>query len=56
VDYLHARVTSDIDPFMQYALGRVCRLIGKKCWKTHPASTRAMAFYDQKLKQTEQNK
>jgi len=54
-DY-RARLTKDIDPFMQYALGRVCRLIGKKGWKTHPASTRAMAFYDQKLKQTEQNK
>ena len=51
-----ARLTKDIDPFMQYALGRVCQLIGKKGWKTHPASTRAIAYYDQRINQPELNK
>ncbi|MPM80371.1 hypothetical protein SDC9_127418 [bioreactor metagenome] len=47
------RLTKDIDRFMQYALGRVCEMIGKKGWKTHPASARAIAFYDRKIKQQE---
>ena len=54
VEDYRMRLTKDIDPFMQYALGRVCQLIEKKGWNTHPASTRAMAFYDQK--RSKQNK
>ena len=54
VEDYRMRLTKDIDPFMQYALGRVCQLIEKKGWKTHPASMRAMAFYDQK--RSKQNK
>jgi len=43
------RLSKDIDAFMQYALLRVYQLIEKKGWKAHPASARAIAYYDEKI-------
>lgn len=50
VDEDRARLTDDADAYMRYALGRVRRLIAKKGWKEHPASKRAAAWYEERLR------
>ena len=44
------RLTEDIDRYMQYALTRVTGLVEKKGWKEHPASERAAAWYEGRLR------
>lgn len=63
VEEYRNRVSADIDGIMRYALLRVSQLIEKKGKRAHPASTRAIAWYEQKrpennpadTKQTEQH-
>ena len=43
------RLSNEIDPFMRYALRRVYQLIEKKGWGVHPASLRAIDYYDSKI-------
>ena len=43
------RLSSEIDPFMRYALRRVYQLIEKKGWGVHPASKRAIDYYESKI-------
>lgn len=47
------RLTEDIDRYMQYALTRVTELVERKGWREHPASERAAAWYDQRLRARE---
>ena len=44
------RLSEDIDAYMFYALNRVCRLVENKNWKTHPASARAIAWYEERIR------
>lgn len=48
VDDYRARVPLGPDAFMLYALARTCRLIGRKGWAAHPATERALRYYEQK--------
>jgi nicotinate-nucleotide adenylyltransferase len=48
VEDYRARVSEDIDGFMRYALVRVSQLIERKGRRAHPASARAIAWYEQK--------
>ncbi len=48
VEEYRARVSADIDGFMRYALLRVSQLIERKGKRAHPASARAIAWYEQK--------
>lgn len=48
VDDYRARVPQGPDAFMLYALDRTNRLIGRKGWAAHPATTRALRYYEQK--------
>ena len=43
------RLSNVIDPFMRYALRRVYQLIEKKGWGVHPASKRAIDYYESKI-------
>ena len=45
-----ARITTDIDTYMIYALQRVAELVGRKGKLTHPASARAVQWYEEKLR------
>ncbi|NLI53460.1 MAG: nicotinate (nicotinamide) nucleotide adenylyltransferase [Clostridiales bacterium] len=66
VEEYRAHLSADIDAFMHDSLARVCGLIEKKGWKRHPASMRAIEYYEEKqraknarntnhLNQTEEN-
>lgn len=48
VEEYRSRVTEDIDGFMRYALRRVAELVEKKSKRAHPASARAIAWYEEK--------
>ena len=48
VEEYRKRVSPDIDSFMRYALVRVAQLVEKKGKRAHPASARAIAWYEQK--------
>ena len=48
VEEYRRRVSPDIDSFMRYALVRVAQLVEKKGKRAHPASARAIAWYEQK--------
>ena len=48
VEESRARVSADIDAFMRYGIARVAQLIEKKGKRAHPASARAIAWYEQK--------
>lgn len=48
VEEYRASVSEDIDGFMRYALVRVSELIKRKGKRAHPASLRAIAWYEQK--------
>lgn len=48
VEEYRARVGEDIAAFMRYALRRVSALVERKGGSAHPASARAIAWYDQK--------
>lgn len=50
VEQYRAQISEDIDAFMQYSLARVCGLIEKKGWERHPASLRAIAYYEEKTR------
>ena len=43
------RLSSEIDPFMRHTLRRVYQLIEKKGWGVHPASKRAIDYYESKI-------
>jgi len=51
VEEYRVRVTEDIDAYMFYALKRIAALIEKKGKVAHPASTRAVQWYEEKLRQ-----
>lgn len=51
VEEYRNRISMDIDGYMHYSLRRVAQLIAKKGWNTHPASTRAIAWYDERQKE-----
>ena len=48
VDDYRARVPQGPDAFMRYALGRTSRLIERKGWTPHPATERALRYYEKK--------
>ena len=48
VEEYRSRLSADIDGFMRYALLRVAQLIERKGKRAHPASQRAIAWYEQK--------
>ncbi|MEN6340391.1 MAG: nicotinate (nicotinamide) nucleotide adenylyltransferase [Clostridiaceae bacterium] len=49
VEEYRRRVNDGVDAFMRYALQRVSRLIAQKGWAVHPASARALAYYEKKI-------
>ncbi|HWQ97284.1 MAG TPA: nicotinate (nicotinamide) nucleotide adenylyltransferase [Clostridia bacterium] len=51
VEEYRNRVTADIDTYMNYTLKRIAALIEKKGKQAHPASARAVQWYEQKLRQ-----
>jgi len=51
VEEYRVRVTEDIDAYMSYVLKRIAALIEKKGKVAHPASTRAVQWYEEKLRQ-----
>lgn len=51
VEEYRNRVTADIDAYMNYTLKRIAALIEKKGKQAHPASARAVQWYEQKLRQ-----
>ena len=48
VEEYRKRVSPDLDGFMRYAIVRVAQLVEKKGKRAHPASNRAIAWYNQK--------
>lgn len=46
VEEYRSRISADIDAFMRYALVRVAQLVERKGKRAHPASARAIAWYD----------
>ena len=48
VEDYRSRITEDIDAFMRYALRRVSRLVEQKGGRAHPASARAIDWYEQR--------
>ena len=51
VEEYRNRVTADIDTYMNYTLKRIAALIEKKGKQAHPASARAVQWYELKLRQ-----
>ncbi len=49
VDY-QSRVSKDVDAFMLYALKDAARRVENKGWRAHPASLRAIAWYEEKTR------
>lgn len=47
VEEYRSRISPDIDSFMRYAIARVSQLIERRGKKAHPASARALAWYEQ---------
>jgi len=50
VEEYRARVSEDIDAYMNYTLKRIAALIEKKGKVAHPASARAVQWYEEKLR------
>lgn len=53
VEDYRAHVSKDADETMRYSLVRVEGLVERKGWPVHPASARAIAYYDQKQKKND---
>jgi len=51
VEEYRNRVSEDIDAYMNYTLKRIAALIEKKGKVAHPASARAVQWYEEKLRQ-----
>ena len=47
VEEYRSRISPDIDSFMRYAIARVSQLIERRGKQAHPASARALAWYEQ---------
>ncbi|MEN6419881.1 MAG: bis(5'-nucleosyl)-tetraphosphatase (symmetrical) YqeK, partial [Clostridiaceae bacterium] len=48
VEEYRRRVNDGVDAFMRYSLQRVSRLIAQRGWAVHPASARALMYYEKK--------
>jgi len=48
VEEYRRRVRDGADSFMRYSLQRVSRLIAQRGWAVHPASARALEYYEKK--------
>jgi len=49
VEEYRARLTADTDAYMHYVLSSQKQLLGRKGRRMHPATERAIAWYDQKM-------
>jgi nicotinate-nucleotide adenylyltransferase len=52
VEEYRAHITADIDAYMRYALRCVAQLVEKKGRQAHPASARAIEWYEQKKRRS----
>jgi len=50
VEEYRARLTADVDAYMQYALQSQVQLLGRKGRRMHPATARAIAWYNEKMR------